>query len=552
MIMNVSIDQSELEFDQIEQGRAFTRLLKRGSWAALLVAALFQMIFYPTLINAIVICAVAFAWFTFTSIFLRQEILRNYTLSTFLIFGFSSTQFLFPLLFSSLENKPVTYNLEYPELVFLHSLLTLFVLVIAHAIYRSLSHISYNRSFSLMGKVGFYTPPSDLQLWMMGLIGLASTYYAYFLSPEVGRSVTGDPIDKLIQGLMPFSYAPYFILCGELYGRKGRSATHSMLTLSAFTLALFALSIGRSSTGAFMFGFTSLAFSYLVGSLLGIFTPKFFTFRNLILGMAGIYLLVGPLADLRTAMVIVRDEKTDITAEQLIKRTFETFDDKEALRSRERADRGEELIDFDWDERYLDNVFTARFANVKFNDLSLERAQWIGEYNPDMQEFAYSYLIGILPDPIIRFFNFDVDKEIAYGMSTGDFLYMTAGGYGATGGYRVGHFSGTGMATFGWWYLAILGVGMMPIFFLFDKFQQKKLVGGEPGTNSTHKIIKFSLCGLLAMTTIFQFLPNESIIQVGTYIIRGWIQLAILYLVIFHLTRAVTAFSVKRFRWGTS
>jgi hypothetical protein len=288
-----------------------------------------------------------------------------------------------------------------------------------------------------------------------------------------------------------------------------------------------------------MFGFTSVGFSYLLGSLIGVFNPKFFTFRNFAAAVFGIWLLVGPLADLRTAMVIVRDERADITAEQLLNRTFETYSDKDAIRTRQQDDIQQTLIDPEWDERYLDNVFTARFANVKFNDLSLERAQWVGEYNSEMQEFAYSYLIGALPDPLIKFFNFDVDKETAYGMSTGDFLYLVGGGSGFSNGYRVGHFAGTGMATFGWWYLAILGVAMIPIYFLFDKFQQKKL------SNPT----KFSLCGLLALTSIFQFLPNESVTQLAIYIIRGWIQLAILYLVIYHFTRLLGGLGIGRLRW---
>lgn len=545
-------EQSEYEHDQMETGRAFTKTVKRASWVAIVLATLFQLIFFPELLNVLVICCIGFGWFLYTYTFLRQEILANYSLSAFLIFGFASTQFLFPLLFSSIENKPVTYNLENPGLVFLHSLLSLVVLLIAHAFYRSVVQSTPRRSFSIMETAGFYTPPTDMQLWLMGLIGLASTYYAFFMSPEVGRSITGDPIDKLIQGLMPFSYAPYFILCGRLYGRKTENVSQSMVPLAIFTLALFALSIGRSSTGAFMFGFTAVAFSYLLGSFVGVFAPKFFTLRNFIIAGFGIWLLVGPLADLRTAMVIVRDEKTDISAEQLIDRTFETFQDKDALRERRLADTGEALIDFDWDERYLDNVFTARFANVKFNDLSLERASWIGEYNPDMQEYAFSYLVGALPDPVIKLFNFDVDKDFAYGMSTGDFLYITAGGYGVISGYRIGHFSGTGMATFGWWYLAILGVCMVPIFYLFDKFKQGNRRSHSTSPASTQKQLKVSLCGLLALSSIFQFLPNESVTQLVTYMIRGWIQLAVLYLLIFHITRLAGGIGFRRLRWGTS
>jgi hypothetical protein len=300
-----------------------------------------------------------------------------------------------------------------------------------------------------------------------------------------------------------------------------------------------------------MFGFTSVAFSYLLGAFIGIYQPKFFTARNVILASFGIWLLVGPLADLRTAMVLVRGEKTEIPAETLLLRTLEAYDDKEAIRQRRADDIEDLVIDPDWDERYLDNVFTARFANVKFNDLSLERAEMLGEYDADMMDFAYNYFIGALPDPFIKFFNFDVDKEVAYSISMGDFIYLNAGGYGTPEGFRVGHFAGTGMATFGWWYLLLLGVGMVPCFFLFDKFQQKKkTINFATGTDSSQ--INFSFCGMLSLNSVFQFLPNESVTQLGTFIIRGWIQLALLYFAIFHVTRLLTGTGFKRLKWGSA
>jgi hypothetical protein len=232
-------------------------------------------------------------------------------------------------------------------------------------------------------------------------------------------------------------------------------------------------------------------------------------------------------------------------------RTLETFNDKEAIEQRREYDNADDVLDPEWDERYLDNVFTARFANVKFNDLSLSRAEVLGEYDRDMLDFAYSYFIGALPDPVIKFFGFDVNKEFVYSISTGDFIYLTSGGQGPSEVYRVGHYAGVGMATFGWWYLAILGVGIIAIFYLFDKFQYQRTSLDETG-NAGGQQLKFSFCGLLAIVQVFQFLQLESVTMIGIFLLRGWLQLAFLYLVIFHVTRLLSGAGFRKLRWNTA
>lgn len=544
--------QAEGQLSNGAAGEDFIRAFTKLSWIGFVVATLFQLIFYRDLTNLSVILFIAGGWLLYTKAFLHYRMFNHFALSSLVIFGFASTHLLLPLIFTSLEGKPVVYNLDYPELTFLHSFIAMCVLTVSHALYRGLVNVDdRQRSFSLLERIGFFTAPTDLQLWIMGLVGLGSMYYIYFIAPDVWQSVTGSAADKLVQSLMSFAYAPFLIVCGVLYGRKSKALGANVVLLILFMIALFGLGIGRSSTGAIMFGFTSIAFAYFVGCFVGVFRPRFFTFRNVVLFGAAFWLLIGPLADLRTAMVIVRGERRDISAEQLFHETILAFNDKEAIRQRRLDDSGQGIMDPDWDERYLDNVLTARFANVKFNDLSLGRAEMLGEYDPEMLGFANDYLIGALPDPIIKLFNFDVDKEFVYSMSTGDFIYLNSGGQGTPEGFRVGHFAGTGMATFGWWYLAILGVGMIPIFFLVDLFQLRPRANASL-SDDQHSSGRFSACGLLSLTSFFQFLQLESVTQIATFIMRGWLQIAFLYLVIFYVTRLISGTGVKRFKWNAA
>ncbi len=510
----------------------------RWSWIALAGACIFQCAFFGTIANIAALGSIVLAWGITANIFLRPGMLRSHSLSAFLIIGFTATQFYFPLLFTTLEGKPVVFNLELPYQVFFHSTAALFVLVLSHALYRMTVSQPLSTSTSWLNKMGLFTPPVDLQLWLMGFVGLSATVYVYFISPSVGWEVSGAASDKAIQGLIPFSYAPYFIPFGKLYGNIKYPTKRLVPLLLIFTVLLFVVSIGRNSRGAFMLGFTSVGFTYVLGLLLGVFKTQLFTLKNLAIGALGFFLITGPIADLGTAMVIVRGQRSKISNSELIDLTLQAFNDKQAIRSRRLEDNQEQG---DWDERYLDNIFTARFSNLKFNDASLAQAAKISGQDDDMLHYSINYILGALPGPVLTALNVDADKEAVYGVSVGDYLYSEAGGpVEALGGFRTGHFAGTGMAAFGWWYLVFLGVGMFPVYWLFDKLVIKMNWQDLQSTSPPPKIaMRFSLCGMLALTSIFQFLPAESVIITATFLIRGWIQMVLLYVVIFYITKLI-------------
>ncbi len=517
----------------------FLRQVVKASWVLLFLAIVYQLVFFAEITNIIAMTAVVFAWLITTKTWLRPELLEKYLISTFMILGFAASQFYFPLLFTTLENKPLIHNLELPEEVFLHSTLGLLVLAMAHALYRFLMRYSLNRSYSLFDKAGFFTPPSHLQLWVMGAVGMLSSFYVYFTAPDIGREITGSASDKLIQGLVPFSYAPFFIPLAKLYGSDEKAHPGYSFMIISYSIILFAVSMARNSRGAFIMGLTNPAFAYALGLLLGVFYTKILTFRNVIVvGLLG-WLLAGPFTDLGTAMLVVRDKRTDIQPMELVQLTLETYEDKKALEARAKGDL-EESMDFDWDERYLDNIFTARFANIKFNDASLITYSKVGKYDPDMQQFSFDYLIASLPDPVIKLFGFDVDKELVVSLSFGDFLYILSGGYGTPFGYRVGHIAGTGMAAYGWWYLLLFGLVVIPIFYLNEKFFRRKKGAELLKAETPAERFKFSFCGVLLVTSFFQFFVFESIVNGAIFLIRGWIQIVILYFLIFHLSRLLS------------
>ena len=523
----------------------FLSQITKISWVFLCLSILYQLIFFPGITNIVGMTAVVFAWFVTTKIFLQPKMLQTYLLSTFMILGFVASQFYFPLLFTTIENKPLIYNLEMPEEVFLHATLCLLVLATAHATYRFLMKLTPDRPVSLLEKAGFFDSPTHLQLWLMGLLGMGSSFYVHLLNPEVGQGATGDPAAKFLQALALFTYAPFFIPVAKLYGSKEKTGGSYLIFIGVYAVLLFVLSIAQNSRGTFIFGLTTPAFAYVLGLLLGVFRMRLFTFRNFVLAGIVFWLLTGPFTDLGTAMLIVRDQRNDVSPTELLTLTLEALDDKKAIEARQRDDRSESM-DFDWDERYLDNIFTARFANIKFNDASLITYSKVGPYDPDMQEFSVDQLLAALPSPVLQMFNFDVDKETLHALSFGDYLYVLSGGYGTPTGWRVGHVAGTGMATFGWWYLLCLAVVVIPIFYLNDKFFRLKKDSVE--SSLPEERFKFSFCGVLALTSFYQFFLFETVVQGVIYLMRGWIQLALLYFIMFHVTKFISLLFVRRKR----
>ena len=508
---------------------AFLGGFVRWSWGVLLAAALVQALWFATPANQVAVLYVLGAWGLLTPTFLTYSTLARYPISSFLMLGFGATQFYLPLLFTLLEGKPLVTNLELPYAVFEHSLLALLVLLAAHYCYRALARVRVLHTRSLLRRLGVYTPPTHLQLWLMGLIGVGAMSYIYVFS-QVGWSMTGSSSEKFIQTLIPFSYAPYFIYSGRLYGSRQRPAKGTALWLLLFTVLLFVVSMGRNSRAAFMLSFTAVGFSYGLGLLLGFFENNLLRWRNVLLAGLGVWFLVGPMSDLGTAMVIVREKRHDIPKSELVRLTYEAFWDEEAIRNYRAIDyRGLSA----WDESYLDNVFTARFANLKFNDESLLLNRQVGDENPAIYRYTIDYIWSSMPDPVIRFLGINVDKTQILLCSFGDYMFYTAGNVQETlSGFRTGHFAGTGMAAFGWWYLLILGVGMLPVFSLFDK-----LVIPDAAAAAG---IRFSLCALLALTAVFQFLPFESVVFSLTFLTRGWLQLIFSYVLLFGAARLIS------------
>ncbi len=517
-------------YSSLKSGEDFLSIFSKWSWIALGLSSFLQCLFWPDINNIFAVFVVLIAWKILTTFVLKYDILNKYALSSFIIFGYIFTQFYIPLVFTLTEGKPIIYNLKLPVEIFLHGLLDVIVVTIVHILYRNFNKkIKLDGLQKLLIKANFFKAPSDAQIWIMGFIGLFAMLYSTF-GAERGQEFTGTG-NKFISGFIPFVYTPFYIFFKKLLATgKSELQKNAVIKLSIYTVLIFALSIMRNSRGAFMYGFAGLGYGYLLGLFLNFYKPNFFTRKNLIIGAVGIWLITGPLVDLGTAMVLARASRGSVSATELLSETLSIYNQKELIY---KFNATKDLDVGDWDERYLNNLFLARLSNLKISDGSLVQAEKIGGVNEDFQSYSVDRFFATLPQPVIDILGFSVNKDKVNSYSFGDALYDKAGGSDALGGFRTGHIDGTGMVAFGWWYLIILGVGIVPAFYLFDCLQLS--VQRQIGT-VRRRISMFSLCGLLSLISMFSFLVNESVVNIYIYVLRGWIQMVFLYFVVYYIS----------------
>lgn len=507
----------------------FLNQFKKWTTIAILIAVLIQNIFFPSLANFFGTFIVLVLWVLTYWLIMQPINFKRYTFSTFILLGFSFTQFILPVIFLLTEWKPLIFNLKFPLSVFLHSFLSFLVLLIAFLIYKNRFHFIRDILQKILKNTPVYSPPTNKQLWLMGVLGVIAILLKKIIFKSDVEVSTGSEWVNLIAGFIPFTFLPLLIPLQKVF--KKRTESYSMITIILFFVLIVVLGILVNSRGQFMEGLLIVGLVYFLGLLIGKFNYRIFKFKTLlIVGIAG-WLLTGPLSDLGTAMVVTRSLRSDISATQLLHETFKTYQNKEALR---RYIKIAKLSDSDWDETYFDNIFLARFCNLKFNDASLEQAYKLKNL-PDrrMQKVVDDKFWATFPHPIINYFDLKIDKKKINSGSYGDFLY-NLNSRGGIGGFRTGNFEGVGLASFGWWYLLVLFVGSFLLFSFADAFVYK--------LNNGRYLP--SILGLMSIGFFFTYFgvssSSESITTIFIFVIRGWIQLVLLYILVYFITKKIS------------
>lgn len=457
----------------------------------------------------------------------RPKRLYRYPLSTLVVLGFGVTLQLGPLLFTVIEGNNITFNLLVPVATFGHGVLASLVCLLAHTIYRQAPWLRFLRAGAqrFLLQLKLFQPLRIAEVVAMGLFGVFALASGSWFS---GLAEPSTVLVKFIGGFQFFSIVPAAFLLQAFWSQVPASASppsRKPLVLFLLFMALIVLvSLGRNARSPFVVPvaclFLGLALQWLYGLI------RLRLGAVLAVGLAIVVLL--PLAtDMATAMVMVRGQRGDISPSELLDQTMTQFKDRQAV-SRFRLATAEVSLTADWSENYVSNLFLARFSNAKFPDISLENAAQLSPAQRDeMAAFQWWRLLAILPKPVLSLLGVpeEIKSEVT-SYSFGDKLYeLSSGSEHALGGFRTGHFFGTGMAGFGFGYLVILLLGFLLVFPLVDA--HALVATGGPYTTP--------LISAVAITQLigwFTFSNAESVIGTLAFPLRGFIEPVLLFALI--------------------
>jgi len=401
----------------------------------------------------------------------REERWALYPLSSFVLLGIVIVKSVGPLLFTAFEGHALIYNLTLPLRLFGQLLLLAVVAIVSHWLYRQqhwLQQLRWGlaRGLGLLAITEPLSRPAVLLLAALGASGWAAS-----IALEPGSIDEPLPV-KLAEAFTLLSSVLVVLVCRPLVQERFRSLRPLDLQLLGAGLAvLLVISFAVNLRSVFAVPLLSLVLALLLEGLFGLIRFQLKVLLPLLLVMV---LGMPFLSDLATTIVLTRDYRSTTGAAEMVSMTLQQLGRRDELAERRQQDR--EAGSNDWDEVYLDNVFLARFCNLKFDDNALALEQQITPHGRQLMRSYYAdRLIATAPRQLLSLFGIANDDKIEInGRSFGDELYaLTSGDPYARGGFRTGHFIGSDWVVFGWWSLPLLVLVLLPLFAMVDALQAR-------------------------------------------------------------------------------
>ena len=298
---------------------------------------------------------------------------RRTPLSSLMLFGFNVSSFSASLLIQTTDGVSLVYNLTAATPTFLALAMTQIVAIVTHWVYlHSEVFIGLRFRFGrkLFRPLGLLKAPSDLQLWLFGLVGCVATVIS--ARGYTGTVEYGNVSDRFLLGYVPFAVAPFLIpLRSSLLGGDTRGKRAS-LSLAIYAPLLIGVAMANNARATFSSGFLTLILCLAVAVLSGnLLMTRKVVVTGLIIAVLGVPFF-SVMSDLATAMVIARDERSNVSPLELIDITLTNFHDKALIDDRRRRDSA--ILGGDYNENYVTNPILARFVYTKFADVNMTNA----------------------------------------------------------------------------------------------------------------------------------------------------------------------------------
>jgi len=445
-----------------------------------------------------------------------------------MMIGFTFIYTVFPLPFTLIELKPLTYNLKIPIETFFQQFLLTNVLTLTFYLYRKTTHPN-NWLKKILSKTSFYCQLSNTEIWISAIIGLFFTYYLYFIYGRWQNTLQQKSSLAIIAGFcVPFLWMPLMIPFRRLRYLNDKKVSGQNVAIILFSILVTIISIATNVRSILFTGVMMIILLYFVGFLFNYYNiKKEFSKTKLITILFSIILAGGPLIDLGYAMVIVRQERYDTKTSDFLKKTIEIYQDKDKLELAKRISLRENNMASNsdsWDESYLNNFLLNRYCNYKIADNCLYYGEKLGYSSPKMRENLKFQIFAFVPDVMLKIFGItpSLKREVS-SYSLTDYLYSLASKNSSVkGSFILGNLSGLGMSLWGYWYLVLIIPLFYCIFFLFDSLALVK-----------NKKIFFSFFFFVNVVEIFNYFNNH---HVYTYEIRWILRTYIEGIIFFLLT----------------
>ena len=194
--------------------------ISRFMLVTLIIFSFLEILFFPQPENIYGCLTFIVGWILLHKFALQVNgIERNLCLLPYLgLLGLGVTFFWLPLIITFLESKPLTFRFQNPYLTFNNQLINLVMLIAAYRFCLS-SYRRNNILQRLWTKLGYFTPPTDNQMWVMGFIGMfAFLFLLSVMGSDEGMAENLGFVGHLCGVLRPFITLPFLILFRKIYG----------------------------------------------------------------------------------------------------------------------------------------------------------------------------------------------------------------------------------------------------------------------------------------------------------------------------------------------
>lgn len=425
------------------------KIISKWILAILFILTFLEIFIFPEFENVYGCFTFIIAW-GFLSVFVMNQQNVNKCFLPFLaLFGLGICFFFLPLLITMIEGKPLTFRFQCPTQTFNYQLINLLMLILAYRVCLNV-YKSQNILSKLWSKLGYFTPPTDKQIWAMGIIGvLSQIFLLLIMGTDEARAENLGFWGHLLGVTKNFACFPVLLLFKNLYNINERSKPNKK-NIILYLIILLTLGLATGKRTAIFSYLVTIAMCYVVP----IFTEnrRIFSHRTLLIGFICIYLVTGPIADLAAAMALGRDNSERTSSSETFQNIIELYQDKERLNAMYKTflmttdNAGDNLSG--WSEYYVDNIMMDRFCNLRVCDMSIDYANKLGFNNPIMHRYFKNQLLFTIPTPFLEILGIYVNK-FKFQYTPGDLMSMESLNIGHYHGYRVAGDVGIGLYLWG-------------------------------------------------------------------------------------------------------